>query len=453
MSAPVCSCAEQLSKLTQQVSVMRREIKNIRQQIDGSMRAHKKQMSSLQSTLTDCISHASQFQSKSPSKCLSEVNQLEQGRICTVPIGYVNSCFAVKNGTPRQPTICSSSRASLKIESSVFNNPDHSLVGLEQYSHIWIIFLFHKNGQLSYKAKVKPPRLNGQKVGVYSTRSPHRPNALGLTLAKLEKITGDTLHLSGVDIITGTPVLDIKPYISDYDSPTTRTDYTSKTSSFTDLQMAEDMELDEETDAILETSYKHFKELSQETSISCPASASGFSQSRSECRGVNDVLAEVKDYLEHSHVFCEQTAEDKNTDAPECSLAGPTPISLSRLSFGHELHSTIAAWVRAPPISNLDVRFTVNAEKDLKEFVPCNSTDSQRPKFQFLKGPDEAIAAIHAILSADPRSVYRRAHCQDRLFFFTLDTADITCWFGDGFAEVVRVKAVQGLGPTELASL
>lgn len=59
--------------------------------------------------------------------------------------------------------------------------------------HIFrIIFLFHKNGQMSYKAKVKPPRLNGQRVGVYSTRSPHRPNALGLTLAKLEGITGTT---------------------------------------------------------------------------------------------------------------------------------------------------------------------------------------------------------------------------------------------------------------------
>lgn len=53
-----------------------------------------------------------------------------------------------------------------------------------------IVFLFHKNGHLSYKAKVKPPRLNGQRVGVYSTRSPHRPNALGLTLAKLDKIVG-----------------------------------------------------------------------------------------------------------------------------------------------------------------------------------------------------------------------------------------------------------------------
>lgn len=61
------------------------------------------------------------------------------GRIQTVPIGYISSCFAVKNGTPRQPTICSSSRASLKIEPSVFNNPEHSLVGLEQYSHIWYV--------------------------------------------------------------------------------------------------------------------------------------------------------------------------------------------------------------------------------------------------------------------------------------------------------------------------
>lgn len=185
---------------------------------------------------------------------------------------------------------------------------------------------------------------------------------------------GDTLHLSGVDIITGTPVLDIKPYIPDYDSPTTRTDDSnsqhSKT-SFLDLQVAEDMELDEEPD-ILETSSKHFTERSPEKSISCPASASGFSQSGSKSR--NDVLAEVKDYLKHEHVFSEKTAEDKNTDSPECSLGGPTPISSSRLSFGHELYSTIAAWVRTPPISNLDVQFTVNAEEQLKEFVPCNST-------------------------------------------------------------------------------
>lgn len=69
--------------------------------------------------------------------------------------------------------------------------------------------------------------------------------------------------------------------------------------------------------------------------------------------------------------------------------------------------------------------------------------DGMRPKFQFLKGPEEAVAAIKGILAADPRSVYRRTRCQDRLFFFTLDTADIACWFGDNFAEVVRVKPVK----------
>ncbi|ROL42736.1 tRNA (adenine(37)-N6)-methyltransferase [Anabarilius grahami] len=440
MSPPVCRCSEQVRKLTQQASVMRREIKNLRQQMDGSIRAHRKQMSSLQSMLTDCVKHNDRLQSvsKSPSQSPSGMNQLlEQGCIQTVPIGYISSCFAVKTGTPRQPTVCSASRASLKIEPSVFNNPEHSLVGLEQYSHIWIIFLFHKNGQMSYKAKVKPPRLNGQRVGVYSTRSPHRPNALGLTLAKLERIAGDTLHLSGVDIIAGTPVLDIKPYIPDYDSPKTRTDDTNseykQTSLFTDP-----MDLDEEPDTLEASS-----EPSSELSV-CPATASDLSCSeRSGSCEVTHVLAEVKNYLKQRQLFAENTDEVKNTDAPEGASAGTNPLSSSSLKFGHEDYSTIAAWVRAPPVSNLDVRFTANAEKELKEFVPCDSTDSTRPKFQFLKGPEEAVAAIHGILSADPRSVYRRTRCQDRLFFFTLDTADITCWFGDNFAEVVRVKPVQ----------
>lgn len=449
MSSPVCSCAEHATKLTQQASVMRREIKNLRQQMDGSIRAHKKQMSSLRSILTDCRKHddRSQSISKSPSQNPSGMNQLlEQGRIQTVPIGYISSCFAVKNGTPRQPTVCSSSRARLKIEPSVFNNPEHSLVGLEQYSHIWIIFLFHKNGQMSYKAKVKPPRLNGQKVGVYSTRSPHRPNALGLTLAKLEGITGHTLHLSGVDIIAGTPVLDIKPYIPDYDSPKTRIEDTSEyrqTSSFTDPPMPQLRDLDEELDTSEMSS-----ELSSELRF-CPVSASDFSQlERPGSSGETDVLAEVKNYLKQQYVFTENPTEEKNTDTSKGTSDDTISLNSSSLKFGLEDYSAIAAWVRSPPISKLDVRFTANAEKELKEFVPCDSTDGTRPRFQFLKGPDEAVAAIIGILSADPRSVYRRTRCQDRLFFFTLDTADITCWFGDGFAEVVRVKPVQSSEPT-----
>lgn len=71
---------------------------------------------------------------------------------------------------------------------------------------------------------------------------------------------------------------------------------------------------------------------------------------------------------------------------------------------------------------------------------PC---ESARPCFKFLRGPEEAVAAIRGVLSADPRSVYRRTRCRDRLFFFTIDTADVTCWFGQGFAEVLQVRPVK----------
>uniref|UniRef100_A0A8C0T0F6 tRNA methyltransferase O n=3 Tax=Canis lupus TaxID=9612 RepID=A0A8C0T0F6_CANLF len=180
---------------------------------------------------------------------------LETGNLLTEPIGYLESCFSAKNGTPRQPSICSHSRACLRIRKSIFNNPEHSLMGLEQFSHVWILFVFHKNGHLSCKAKVQPPRLNGAKTGVFSTRSPHRPNAIGLTLAKLEKLE-----------------------------------------------------------------------------------------------------------------------------------------------------------------------------------------DGSQSSFKYFQSAEEARHAIEAVLSADPRSIYRRKLCQDRLFYFTVDIAHITCWFGDDFAEVLRIK-------------
>ena len=82
-----------------------------------------------------------------------------------------------------------------------------------------LLFVFHKNNQDSVKAKVKPPRLNGEKRGVFATRSPHRPCPVGLSLAKIERVVGSTLHVSGIDLIDGTPILDMKPYIPAYDSP------------------------------------------------------------------------------------------------------------------------------------------------------------------------------------------------------------------------------------------
>ena len=101
---------------------------------------------------------------------------------------------------------------------SHFNNPDHSLIGLEGFSHVWLLWVFHADSGVAIKAKVAPPRLGGTRVGVFSTRSPHRPANIGLTLAKVEEVKGDTVTLSGIDLIDETPVLDIKPYIPAYDS-------------------------------------------------------------------------------------------------------------------------------------------------------------------------------------------------------------------------------------------
>jgi len=85
---------------------------------------------------------------------------------------------------------------------------------------VWLLFHFDDNGALhSPRSKVQPPRLRGESKGVFSTRAPHRPNPLGLTLARLDGVEGATLHLSALDLVDGTPILDVKPYIPAYDAP------------------------------------------------------------------------------------------------------------------------------------------------------------------------------------------------------------------------------------------
>jgi tRNA-Thr(GGU) m(6)t(6)A37 methyltransferase TsaA len=126
-------------------------------------------------------------------------------------IGVLESCFKEKFGTPRQAHLVPGSTARLRIHPRY--NPGHSLAGLSEFSHVWLISWFHLNTNKSFHPKIHPPRMKGGKIGVFASRSPHRPNPLGLSLAKLEKIEGDTLYLSGIDLIHGTPILDIKPYL------------------------------------------------------------------------------------------------------------------------------------------------------------------------------------------------------------------------------------------------
>ncbi|KAJ9548528.1 hypothetical protein OSB04_021071, partial [Centaurea solstitialis] len=142
------------------------------------------------------------------------------------PIATIRSCFSTRNGTPRQPLIVPLARARLMFDTA--RVPPASLEGLEEYSHCWIIYVFHLNTDLDklwkdpsrskLKAKVRVPRMKGEKMGLFATRSPHRPCPIGLTVAKVESVEGTSILLSGVDLVDGTPVLDIKPYLPYCDS-------------------------------------------------------------------------------------------------------------------------------------------------------------------------------------------------------------------------------------------
>lgn len=136
------------------------------------------------------------------------------------PIGFVHSPFDEKFGIPRQPGLASV-RAQIELVPP-FSSPE-SVRGLEHCSHIWLLFLFSATADQGWSPTVRPPRLGGnQRLGVFATRSPFRPNPIGLSPVRLCGIEqkGDRLWLEveGADLLNGTPVLDIKPYLPYTDS-------------------------------------------------------------------------------------------------------------------------------------------------------------------------------------------------------------------------------------------
>lgn len=259
-------------------------------------------------------------------------------------IGTLESCFSTKNGTPRQSGLAPASRARLKIESGQLNNPDYSLRELEGFSHVWVLFVFHldqraqacaegEGGAEVVKSTVAPPRLGGRKVGLFATRSPHRPAPIGLSLVKLEAVVGDEVHLSGGDFVEGTPVLDIKPYLPSFDAP--------------------------------------------------PVGGS-----------------------ESAPVF-----------VPEWASA------------------------EAVRVGDLHVAFTARARGQLKRAFLERGRERK-----LIQTEEGMIRLLGDLLSGDPRSVYRRDRCSDRLYFVELDGLHVTAWFdqreedGAMMAEVLRVR-------------
>ena len=133
------------------------------------------------------------------------------------PIAYIKTNFKEKFGIPRQSGIVENIKGEIVFEKQ-FRHPD-AIRGIEEYSHLWLIFDFSLNHRDNFSPTVRPPRLGGNtRVGVFATRSPFRPNNLGLSCVKFEDVRydeklGNVLIVSGVDLLDNTPIYDIKPYI------------------------------------------------------------------------------------------------------------------------------------------------------------------------------------------------------------------------------------------------
>lgn len=125
------------------------------------------------------------------------------------PIGFARTPFTEKADAPRQPA------AARGVEGTIELLPgrgfEDALSDIEQWTHLWILFWFHLNP--GWRPKVMPPR-SDRKRGVFATRSPHRPNPIGISVVELVRVDGLTLHVRDVDLIDGTPVIDIKPYVA-----------------------------------------------------------------------------------------------------------------------------------------------------------------------------------------------------------------------------------------------
>ncbi len=214
------ACLLLYRKWKQTVRLLEHEKQNRKDDRTGRIRAEQKNAQLLAQLQTTSSSNPSKSE-ESDSKIPFDI------------IGKVESVFSQKNGTPRQPLFYV---PDAKGRISIFKKfqPLYSLDGLEEFSHLWILFIFHQNtnqGKETISPKVTPPRLfdhqlkkenSGKKptIGMFATRTPHRYNPIGISCVKIDHVDAKNglIQISGLDLVHGTPIVDIKPYISGYDN-------------------------------------------------------------------------------------------------------------------------------------------------------------------------------------------------------------------------------------------
>lgn len=145
------------------------------------------------------------------------------------PIGLIRTPYPEKFAVPRQPGLVSAATAHIELQGGC--NREEILRGIEGFSHLWLIFVFHQAQKQNWKPTVRPPRLGGnERVGVFASRSPFRPNPIGMSVVSLNGIerVGKQwhIHVGGADLVDHTPILDIKPYLPYADAlPEARAEY------------------------------------------------------------------------------------------------------------------------------------------------------------------------------------------------------------------------------------
>lgn len=127
------------------------------------------------------------------------------------PIGVIHSPHEEKSKTPIQPVFCTDIKGTVVLDVEYADG----LKDLQGFSHIYLFYYFHQSQKTCLRLK---PYLSDQEHGIFATRTPHRPNKLGMSLVRLDRIEDNILHIKDIDILDGTPLIDIKPYIQRFDS-------------------------------------------------------------------------------------------------------------------------------------------------------------------------------------------------------------------------------------------
>lgn len=138
-------------------------------------------------------------------------NEYEYG---ITPVGFFHSCFPEKFSIPRQGRLIEKTKGKIVFDNKIVG--DSCLDGVEEFEYFWVIYLFHLHTDFK-GAKTSPPKLENdsnknEKRGIFATRTPHRVNPIGLTLVKLVKVKNNEMYISGIDMVEGTPIVDVKPY-------------------------------------------------------------------------------------------------------------------------------------------------------------------------------------------------------------------------------------------------